>query len=216
MSTILRHYSHLSASDADGAEMLDLDLTSMTIRSASGVHNVPVTPPMDTWDDRRARLVAMTADARKALGLDDDDGHASAAPAAEATSSASSSTQPAAPRYVPPQGTDWISFTGVTFYFLCAGLVYGGLVTPNSPAWRALEAVRFPQGPVGFVWLVEALFLPVLAIHVVEAWWMDHSRLAPAGVARFSKVWLLWVGNAFLEGVPAYRRWDRVVKAKSD
>lgn len=222
MSAILRHYSHLSATEADGAEMLDLDLTSMTVRSASGVHTVPFTPPMAAWDDRRARLVAMTADARKALGLDDDHddgGHtAAAAPAAESTATNPSpgSTQPAAPRYVPPQGTDWISFTGVTFYFLCAGLVYGGLVTPDSPAWRALEAVRFPQGPVGFIWLVEALFLPVLAIHVVEAWWMDYSRLAPAGVARFSKVWLLWVGNAFLEGVPAYRRWDRVVKAKSD
>lgn len=224
MSAILQHYSHLSVSQADGAEMLDLDLTAMTIRSASGVHTVPVTPPMNTWDDRRARLVAMTADACKALGLDDDgDGHAAAAaaaaPAAEKTSMGSGSAsgaQPAAPRYVPPQGTDWISFAGVSFYFLCAGLVYSKLVTPESPAWRALEAVRFPQGPVGFIWLVEALFLPVLAIHVAEAWWMDRSRLAPAGVARGSGVWLLWVGNAFLEGVPAYRRWDRVVKAKAD
>lgn len=223
MSAILQHYSHMSASQAEGAEMLDLDLTSMTIRSASGTHTVPVTPPMGTWDDRRARLVAMTGDARKALGLDDDDGHAAAAttaaPAAEETSTSSGpgpGAQPAAPRYVAPQGTDWISFAGVSFYFLCAGLVYGGLVTPDSPAWRALEAVRFPQGPVGFVWLVEALFLPVLAIHVAEAWWMDRSRLAPAGVARGSRVWLLWVVNAFLEGVPAYRRWDRVVKAKAD
>ncbi|KAK7723955.1 hypothetical protein SLS64_000288 [Diaporthe eres] len=220
MSAILQHYSHLSVSQADGAEMLDLDLTSMTIRSASGVHTVPVTPPMDAWDDRRARLVAMTADARKALGLDDD-GHGPvpvpAAPAAQDTSTSSApGAHPAAPRYVPPQGTDWISFAGVSFYFLCAGLVYSKLVTPESPAWRALEAVRFPQGPVGFIWLVEALFLPVLAIHVAEAWWMDRSRLAPAGVARGSRVWLLWVGNAFLEGVPAYRRWDRVVKAKAD
>lgn len=219
MSAILQHYSHLSVSQADGAEMLDLDLISMTIRSASGTHTVPVTPPMDTWDDRRARLVAMTTDARKALGLDEND-HASvptAVPAAEETSTSSGPrAQPTAPRYVSPQGTDWISFAGVSFYFLCAGLVYGGLVTPDSPAWRALEAVRFPQGPVGFIWLVEALFLPVLAIHVAEAWWMDRSRLAPAGVARGSRVWLLWVGNAFLEGVPAYKRWDRVVKAKAD
>lgn len=198
MSAILRHYSHLSAPQADGAEMLDLDLTAMTIRSASGVHTVPVTPPMDNWDDRRARLVAMTADA-----------------AAE-QASASAVPQPAAPRYVPPRGTDFISLAGVSFYFLCAGLVYGGFVTPGSPAWRAVEAARFPQGPVAFCWLVEVLFLPVLAIHVVEAWWMDYSRLAPAGVARGSRVWLLWVGSTFLEGVPAYRRWDRVVKAKSD
>ena len=215
MSAILQHYSHLSAPQAAGAEMLDLDLTAMSIRSASGVHTVPVAPPMGTWDDRRARLVAMTADARKALGLDEG-AHRAAAAAEETATSASPGAQPAAPRHVPPQGTDWISFAGVSLYFLCAGLVYGGLVAPGSPAWRALEAVRCPGGPVGFSWLVEALFLPVLAIHVAEAWWMDRSRLAPAGVPRGSRVWLLWVGNAFLEGVPAYRRWDRVVKAKAD
>lgn len=202
MSAILQHYSRLSAAAADAAEMLDLDLTSMTIRSASGTHTLPITPPMDHWDDRRARLVAMTAEARQALGLDNNDEAAATAPGP-------------VPRYVPPQGTDWVSFAGVSFYFLCAGLVYGGLVTPESPAWRALDAVRFPRGPVAFIWLVEVLFLPVLAIHVAEAWWMDRSRLAPAGVPRGSRVWLLWVGNAFLEGIPAYRRWDRVVKAKA-
>ncbi|KAI3397040.1 hypothetical protein diail_11276 [Diaporthe ilicicola] len=213
MSAILRHYSRLSDSQAAGAEMLDLDLTTMTIRSASGVHNVPVTPPMGNWDDRRPRLVAMTADARKALGLD-----VAAEEASTSRSSGSDATaQPATtPGYAPPQGTDWISFAGVSFYFVCAGLVYGGLVTPGSVPWRALEAVHFPNGPVGFIWIVEKIFLLVLGIHVAEAWWMDRSRLAPAGVPRGSRVWCLWVGNAFLEGVPAYRRWDRVVKAKAN
>jgi hypothetical protein len=200
--------------------MLDLDLTSMTIRSASGTHAVAFTPPMHNWDDRRARLAAMTADARRALGLDNTTGQgAPLAPAPKQTSldasSGPSSTPSSAPRYVPPQGTDWIGFAGVSFYFLCAGLVYGGLVTPESPTWRALEAVHFPRGPVAFIWLVEVLFLPVLAIHLVEAWWMDRSRLAPGGVPRGSAVWLLWVGNAFLEGISAYKRWDRAVKAKA-
>lgn len=204
MSAILQHYSQLSTSQAADAEMLDLDLTTLTIRSASGVHSVPVTPQMGHWDDRRARLVAMTTDARKALGLE------------VAAEEASHGAQPPAanPGYSPPQGTDWISFAGVSFYFVCAGLVHGGLVTPGSAPWRALELVRFPHGPVGFIWIVEKLFLLVLGIHVAEAWWMDRSRLAPAGVPRGSRVWCLWVGNAFLEGVPAYRRWDRVVKAK--
>lgn len=221
MSAILRHYSHLSAAEAEGAEMLDLNLTSMSIRSVSGTHNVRISPPMDSWDDRRAKLVAMTTDARKALGLDDDNEGTASHPAPDTEQispgpSARPSARPAAaPRYVPPQGTDWISFAGVSFYFLCAGLVYGGLVTPASPTWTALEALRFPRGPVAFIWLVEVLFLPVLAIHVAEAWYMDRSRLAPAGVPRGSRAWLLWVGNAFLEGIPAYRRWDRTVKAKA-
>lgn len=213
MSAILQHYSRLSAADADGAEMLDLDLNSMTIRSASGPHTVPFNPPMDNWDDRRAKLVAMTSEARKALGLDNTD--EAAATTATATEQTSPSAPPSAPRYVAPQGTDWISIAGVSFYFMCAGLVYGGLVTPESPAWRALEAVCFPRGPVAFIWLVEVLLLPMLAIHVAEAWWMDRSRLAPGGVPRGSRVWLLWVGNAFFEGISAYKRWDRTVKAKT-
>lgn len=203
MSAILQHYSRLSAAEAAGAEMLGLDLTTMTIRSASGEHAVPVTPPMDTWNDRRARLVDMTIEARKALGLEvvEEPGHA---------------PPPAAGiHFYPPRGADWFSFTGLTLYYVSALLVYCGQVTPGSAVWQFLDLVRFPYGPVGYIWLVKKILLLVLGIHAVECFWLDRSRLTPGGLRRGSMVWWLWIGAGFFEGLPAYRRWDRLVKGKT-
>lgn len=216
MSAILQHQAHLSAPEAADAEMLGLDLTTITIRSASGVHAVPVTPPMDHWDDRRARLAEMTESARKALvhdgGEQQEPGHVAAPGAAAA---AADGTTPAAKiQFYPPRGSDWLSFGGLALYYFSAALVYGGFVTPGSEAWRFLDLVGFPYGPVGFIWLVRQIIGLVLGIHALEAFWLDRSRLAPGGLRRGSGVWWLWIGAAFFEGLPAYRRWDRHVKGK--
>ncbi|ROW06918.1 hypothetical protein VMCG_04136 [Cytospora schulzeri] len=226
MIAILQHHARLSASEAAGAEMLDLDLTSMTIRSASGVHTIPLTPPMATWDDRRVRLADMSNDARRALESTKEEEPVSAptssppppsssgAAASAGAGANSSSTTPAAIPYHWPRGADWISFAGLTFYWVSCVLVYGGFVTPGSGIWRVLELVRFPYGPVGYIWLVRRIFALVLAIHAFESFWLDRSRLAPGGLRRGSKVWFLWVAAGFFEGLPAYRRWDRLVVGK--
>lgn len=204
MSAILQHHAHISASEAANAEMLDLDLTSMKIRSASGVHTVALTPPMDTWDDRRVRLADMSNEARKAL---EEPGHAP-------PSAGAASTPAGEIPFYWPRGGDWVSFAGLAFYWFSCVLVYGGFVTPGSGAWQVLELVRFPYGPVGYIWLVRKILALVLAIHAFESFYLDRSRLAPAGLRRGSKVWSLWVAAGFFEGLPAYRRWDRLVVGK--
>ncbi|KUI68038.1 hypothetical protein VM1G_03626 [Cytospora mali] len=204
MSIILQHRAGLSVSEASNAELLDLDLTTLKIRSASGVHTVTMTPPMDTWNDRRERLADMATEARKALGRE----------TAKEAGQAPSSGAPAQIRFYAPRGSDWFAFIGVTFYYVCAVLVYAGFVMPGSPAWRLLELVRFPDGPVRFIWLVKKILVLVLGIHAVEGFWLDRSRLAPSGLRRGSIVWFLWMGAAFFEGVPAFGRWDRLVKGK--
>ncbi|KAK7747861.1 hypothetical protein SLS53_001110 [Cytospora paraplurivora] len=234
MSAILQHQANLSAPEAANAEMLGLDLTTITIRSASGVHVVPVTPPMDHWDDRRARLAEMTGSARKALGTEEEEeeeegkgfvhdggeqqkpGHVAAADAAAAATTDGTTPPAPAPKvqFYPPRGSDWLSFGGLALYYFSAALVYGGFVTPGSEAWRFLDLVGFPYGPVGFIWLVRQIIGLVLGIHVLEAFWLDRSRLAPGGLRRGTGVWWLWIGAAFFEGPPAYRRWDRHVKGK--
>jgi hypothetical protein len=211
MAAILQHHARLSATEAANPEMLDLDLASMMIRSASGVHTVAIAPPMDTWDDRRARLADISNKARGALGWEAS-GHA---PSSSSSSSAAAAGGP--PAEIPfhwPRGADWVSFAGLALYWSSCVLVYGGFVTPGSAAWQVLDLVRFPYGPVGYIWLVRKIFALVLAIHVVEAFWLDRSRLAPGGLRRGGKVWWLWVGAAFFEGLPAYRRWDRLVVGK--
>ena len=111
-----------------------------------------------------------------------------------------------------PQGFDWAVAFGVALNFVCFGLARAGLVEPGSAVWGFLEAIWFPGGPTGFKWLVNAIFLPVLAIHVTEVWWLDRTRLVPNGVRRGSILWWLWMGSCFFEGVMAFKRFDRIVE----
>lgn len=204
MSAILRHYASLTAEEAAGAEMQDLDLATMVIRADSGVHAVPVTPPMSSWSDRRARLVEMTVAARTALGLgvaeDSDQDHAP---------SGSAGVQ-----FYPPEGVGVLSFAGVSWYFLSAALVFSGNAEPGSVFSRFIETVHFPGGPGMYVWLVKLIIVPMLAIHIAEAAYMAKSRLATRHVPVGSKVWLLWVVCAFFEGAPCWKKWDRRVFGK--
>lgn len=203
MSAILRHFAGLSENQAIDAELLDLDLATMTIKSASGVHAVDVTPPMTSWNDRRGRIVEMTLEARRALGI-----HVAAGP----------DHLPAGPEaidFYPPEGVGIVSFTGVLWYFVSYAIYVSGNMEPASTFWRLLEAIHFPGGPKLYVWLVRTLLLPVLACHLFEAFYlMAKNRLAPRGVPILSAVWLLWVANAFFEGLPALQRFDRKVLGK--
>lgn len=208
MSAILRHFAGLTEHDAARAEMLDLDLATMTLRSGSGVHAVDVTPPMASWSDRRGRLVDMTIEARTALGLDvvEEPGHVPGAAAA---------AERGPVRFYPPAGAGLVSSTGVLWYFVSAAFYFSGHMEPGSAFWQALEAVHFPGGPRTYVWLLKAILVPVVACHLFEALYvMAHNRLAPRGVRVGSMMWLLWVGCTFLEGLPAWQRFDQKVLGK--
>lgn len=191
LSMYLRHFSRLSsAAAADSPRMTDIDERSMTIATTSGgTHVIAFNPPMASWADRRTRLVDMSMEARQALGG-------------------------SGAKFVRPAGTDLISFFAVLFYWVSWGAVRAGLVQPGTTPWRFLEMVRFPFGPEMFVWLTETILVPVVAIHVAEAWWLDRTRLAPAGVKRLSVDWLLWMASCFIEGVPSFFRFDRNYGAK--
>jgi hypothetical protein len=104
LSLYLRHFNRLSAADAAGPELLDIDLTTMTIRSVSGTHAVAISPPMTSWADRRVRLAEMSITAHKALGLRD--------PTAVTIST-----------WVPPRGFDFVVLGAVAFYFVCLAAV---------------------------------------------------------------------------------------------
>lgn len=198
LSLYLRHYLGLSESDAAGAVLLDADLDALTIRSNSGTHAVKYDPPLESWGQRRERLTQMSARARAAVEV--------------------SSSSPAdggdrafvLKQYTPPRGFDIVVFFGVAVYFASAAAVFGGMVEPGMRAWVVLDAV-FPGGAGAFRWLVRTIFVPVLALHVVESVWMAWSRMGPLGVPRGNRVWWLWVSSVFFEGVCAYRRLDGLV-----
>jgi len=190
LSLYLRHFKSLTPAEASNPEMTDVDLDSVTIRSASGTHTFAIHPPMKSWNDRRETLANMTYLARDAL-------------------------EPVAiGMWTRPRGQDLLVASMVSFYFLCFGLVQGGYVEPGSDAWRGLDEAKFPWGAWGFVTLVNLIFIPVLVIHVTEVWYFDRTRLSRHGIRRGSRLWWQWTASNFLEGYCAFIRFDGLVKSE--
>lgn len=191
----LRAFNGLSASVAAKPQLVDMETDKMVIKTAASgdktLHTVAIDPPMANLSESRARLVDMTRDALQRLGLSDV----------------------VVDRYLPPAGFDCVVFFGVAFYFFCAATVSFVDRGAGTPIWDALDAAIPPAlgGVAGYVWLVKAIFVPVLAIHVTESWWMHRTRMERHRVPAFSGVWWLWVGSVFFEGIPAFRRLDRLV-----
>jgi hypothetical protein len=192
LSAILQHTLGISCPNP---QLTDITLSSLTISANGQVHTVPISPPMNSWSDRRARLVDMTLAARQALGLSDD------------------GTPLKVTRFLAPRGFGAIVFCAVVFYFGCYAAVAGGFVEPGTGAWGLLERVGFPGGPEAFRGIVGRIFWPVLAIHVAEIWWLDRTRLARYGVARGSGLWWAWMGCCFFEGGPTFLKFDGEVDA---
>ncbi|KAI8623549.1 hypothetical protein F5Y19DRAFT_458223 [Xylariaceae sp. FL1651] len=186
----LRAFNGLSSSAAAGAQLTDLTLDSLAIKSASGAHTVRVSPPMKSLADARVRLVDMAQRAQAQLGLSDI----------------------RITQFVGPRGAGIASFAGVGFYLVSAAALGLGLLHPGTAAWALLDRFFPYQGATGFVWLVRAIFVPVVAIHVTEAWWMARSRLVKHGVEVGSTLWLMWVLLTFIEGYPAMVRFDGLVE----
>ncbi|KAI0911391.1 hypothetical protein F4823DRAFT_310231 [Ustulina deusta] len=186
----LQAFNGLSSAAAGSAQLTDLTLDTLTIRSASGVHAVRVAPAMNSFADARVRLVDMAARAQEQLGLSDI----------------------RVDRFVGPRGGGIASFVGVAFYLVSAAALAAGLLRPGTAAWALLDAYFPYEGGAGFAWVVRAIAVPVLAIHVTEAWWMARGRLAKHGVEAGSALWFLWVLETFVEGAPAMRRFDGLVR----
>ncbi|KAI0884528.1 uncharacterized protein GGS22DRAFT_163734 [Annulohypoxylon maeteangense] len=185
----LRAFNGVSASAARGAQIADMTLTAMTIKSVSGTHSVAITPPLKDANDARIVLVDMAMEAKQKLGL---------SPIRVSS-------------FTPPSGFGLLTFAGVVTYFVCAATY--SLVVPKTQVWALLDQF-WPGGASGYKWIVRALFAPVIVCHVGEAWWMARGRLRRHSVEFGSKVWWLWTLGTFVEGLPAMRRFDRVVEAE--
>ncbi|KAJ3471250.1 hypothetical protein MRS44_001349 [Fusarium solani] len=189
ISYYLRHYAHLSAGAASSPALRDVDLNGMTIRSKDGrEHFIPFTPPLKGWGEAKDRIIEMAVEAREALGLSDV----------------------VIEGYRPPEGFGIIVTGSVIFYFFCAATL--PWVQPGTDVWRLLET-GFPGGPTFYSWLVNAIFWPVVGIHVVECYFFDR-KLQRHGVERLSGQWWLWLSNCFFEGFPSFKRVDGIVARK--
>ncbi|KAF4977010.1 hypothetical protein FZEAL_6401 [Fusarium zealandicum] len=191
ISYYLRHYAHVSAGDASSPVLSDINLNGMKIRSRHGKeYAVPFTPPLAGWAEVKGRIIEMANEARDALGLSDI----------------------LITEYAPPEGFGIIVTGSVLFFFFCAAAL--PWVQPGTQIWELLK-VGFPGGPGWFYWIVNAIFWPVIGIHVVECC-LFEMKLHKHGVERFSGQWWLWQINCFFEGYPAFKRVDAIVARKQE
>jgi hypothetical protein len=208
----LRFVNGLSAKQlaAEGTpELVDIDLKSLYIRTATTgtVHVVPLTPPMAAWNDRRQRLIDLAMDAREAFGVP--------LPEHGAQPSAATTKQPI--KFEPPVAIDFLVMFSVVFYFVLCGLMYAGRDQVTSNTWaRVLGSVGVTRrnfifgGADGFRLMLRLTALPILAIHVAEAWWMGRTRLAAHGMKVLSLDGLLWTSLTFLIGFRSFMQFDRL------
>ncbi|KIH94356.1 hypothetical protein SPBR_09220 [Sporothrix brasiliensis 5110] len=229
----LRFVNGLSAKQltAEGApELVDIDLNALYIRTATTgtVHVVPFTPPMTSWDDRRQRIIALAMDARKAFGVPLPEHNARPSSASTASSSSSPPTgSPAAATNEPvsfqlPGVVQFLVMFGVVLYFVLCGLMYTGRDETTSNTWaRVLGAVGVTErnfifgGADGFRLMLHLTAVPILAIHIAEAWWMTRTRLASRGMKVLSQDGLLWTGLTFLIGFGSFLHFDRLARQQA-
>ncbi|KND94039.1 hypothetical protein TOPH_00923 [Tolypocladium ophioglossoides CBS 100239] len=184
----LRHFAGASRRAASSPSLRDVTLQGMRIRAGGNDYAVPFTPPLDTWNDVRGRIIEMDATARRGLGISDV----------------------YITEYVPPRGFEIVVFGAVIFYFSSvASLPW---VVPGSGLWQTLTAV-YPGGPEWFRWGVRIVFLPVVAIHSTEAFLFDR-KLQRHGVDRWTSLWWLWVSSCFVDGICSFRRMNSIIAQK--
>ncbi|KAI9901708.1 hypothetical protein N3K66_003525 [Trichothecium roseum] len=189
LTAYLRHYAGLPEPAASRSpELVDLAPDRMVIRTSDGAdHAVALDPPLASVSEFRARLVEMDAVARAGLGE-------------KVTIKG---------RYEFPTGFPAVVFALVSFYFAS----YAALprIVPGTAAWDLLAAY-FPGGAGTFCWLVDTIFWPVVGIHSVEAVLFDRTRLSRYGIPRFGGLWWKWMLNVFIEGAPAFGRFEAMAQ----
>lgn len=84
----------------------------------------------------------------------------------------------------------------------------------SSPTLVYQYLVRFaPLWFQRFCYAIQPfLFWPMVAIHLAEAAWMARTRMGGFGVRWWERVWWLWVGSAFIEGMGSFLRFDEMVR----
>lgn len=191
LSYYLQHYNGLSSWEASRPTLTDITFDYLVFQLSSGNRStIPLYPPMTSWSEARLRTIEMDRVARTALDI--------------------SSIQ--ITEYEPPK-----SLVHRTIFGLCAmtfvifttkqWIVPGTWVYDKVLPW-------WPGGPEWFLWISNVIALPVLGIHLYEAYTLDSTRLRKYGVERGSRVWWKWICSCFIEGFACFQRIDATVKRK--
>ncbi|KAF7562413.1 hypothetical protein G7046_g1711 [Stylonectria norvegica] len=166
------------------------ELTHYLRHYAQVPRNAASSPVMRDLAEVKSRIIEMDEVARESLGISDI----------------------YITEYAPPEGVLGISiFSAVLFYTFCAASL--PWVVEGSSLWELLEVV-FPGGPTSFRWVVKAIFVPVIGVHLFECW-LFEKKLQKHGVESLSGQWWAWQATCFFEGFPSFKRVNRIVETTS-
>jgi hypothetical protein len=187
----LRHYSKLSASSARGAAMTDISLSAMTFETTdSKIHIISLKPPIASFAEARTRSVDMDREARSALDI--------------SPIKLTSYLPPRKPAHIIVFGLCVMAYVNfVTKHMMVPGTFFYDKILP----W-------WPGGPEAYLWTVDKVFYPMLAIHFTEAFLLDRTKLRKYGVERGSALWWKWMASVFIEGWGCWKRIDAEVGRK--
>ncbi|KAL2822854.1 hypothetical protein BJX63DRAFT_209 [Aspergillus granulosus] len=190
LSLYLRAFCGLSESASASPTLEDVRLDDLVISTPNGGrYTIPFSPPLDTLAGARPRVVAMHKDALRRLGLSD----------IKITT------------YAPPRGGQIIGFALCLAVFL--GYSRRANFAPGSLLYETAGLARFPRF-TEFSYNYQPWVLGILSVlHGFEAVvLLGWQRLRKYNVKAFSALWWVWIVLGFVEGFPAWMRFDALVK----
>lgn len=189
LERFLEFYNGLPRSSAQGAELEEVTLSHLIIRSPKTRSIIPLEPALRDWSELRPRLVAMDGAALAGLGRSDV----------------------VVDAYVAPRGFHAVVMLACALTFLF--FYRRGNFAPG--AWQ-FDAVlhRVPRFATFCATIQPVLFPGMLATHVAEAVWLHFARLKRYNVPILGRLWCTWFASVFLEGIGGIRRFDALVQKK--
>lgn len=171
-------------------QMTDINLEQMKFSCGNQQVVVAFNPPLKSLREARERLVQMDKDTLQALGRSDI----------------------SISEYISPATKlgHLLNFTQCVLAFLLlprpANFRPGSLLYDNV----LFRVPPFANFNAHFGWIV---FLIMLPIHLFEAYSMA-KKLGRHGLSLADRVWWIWVGSAFIEGMPSFWRLDGLIGEK--
>jgi hypothetical protein len=168
--------------------MTDIDLSGLTLSCQGRTHRIPFEPPLKSYREARERVVQLDKECCQRLGRSDV----------------------TVKEYRVPEGLDAIPFFVVSATFLA-----------YSQRWwfekgQVVEAV-LGAAFARFSWNIQPWLLWIMvAIHGAEMFYFAYAKLRKHSVSPRSRVWWLWTGSVFIEGVFAMKRFDAMVKSQRE
>lgn len=191
LSIFLEYYCKMPPQLAFNAQLDDITLSHLIIRSKAGRNIVPIEPPMESWAQARERMVEMHHASYKGLGR----------------------SEVIISEYRPP--------TNLKHRFMFVALLASYVAFSSRKNFQEGSLLHrvllksFPQVE-RFCFTVAPVYIIIIgALHVSETVWMAF-RLKRHGVPTGSALWWKWLGTCMIDGTFCLERFDGLIKEIED